>query len=331
MNLFKTLLLAVSLFSFIGQTSAQVNWATCGSTAGELSGTMTTILPSATTPAPSFTTSSAGSNITHTEFIIVLQDSLADDSLGNAILGTSLTGQVMPSTYGLTDGDTFYIVPFSYNLQDVKEMFQAVLHHNAGILGGFAPCCTAIANSAGIAVCDSLNAGGIIDSSDINNAGDLLAALQAFQGGGSNSVSVEGTIFALDTINDQAALIDILGCTGNHDAVCYAASPNASAYDFYAVQVPTAIKRIAGEDQLAVAVAPNPFNTTLSATVYAAQTTTHQLRMLDVTGKTVLSQSHDLQAGVQVVSLELGHLSAGVYFMQVSDGKNISTQKLIKR
>lgn len=328
MNLFKNLLFTISLFAFMAQANAQVNWTSCTSTAGTLSGSTTTILPSATTPSPSFTAVPTGVNMTNTEFVIILQDSLAGDSLGNAILGTSLTGQVMPSTYGLMDGDTFYIAAFSYNLQKAKDMFQGVLH-NSTFLGS---CCNLISNTAGFEVCDSLNAAGIIDSSDINNLGDLLTALQAFQGGGNNSVSLEGVIVALDTINDRIGPASAVGCTNGHNAFCYAASPTPSAYDYYAVQVPTSAKRIAGEEnQLVVAVAPNPFSTQLSTTIHATQSSTHQLRMLDVTGKTVVEQAHDLQAGAQVITLEVGHLPAGVYFMQVSDGNNINTQKLIKR
>lgn len=334
MNLFKNLLLTISLLAFITQANAQVDWETCGSLPGALSGTTTTILPSATTPAPVFTANPADTNTTpseipNTEFLVILQDSLADDSLGNAILGASITGQVMPSTYGLTDGDTFYIAPFSYDLQQMKRIFQSVLNDTRPFIGS---CCGLISGQTGLEVCDSLNAVGIFDSTDINNLNDVLIALKAFQGGSSNSVSLEGAVFALDTINSQMGLINAVGCSGGEDRVCYAASPNSNAYDYYAVQVPTSAKRIAGEEnQLLVAVAPNPFSTQLSTTIHATQTSTHQLRMLDLTGKTVIEQAHDLQKGAEVINLEVGQLPAGVYFLQVSDGKNINTQKLIKR
>ena len=86
---------------------AQNGWTTCGSTAGLLNGTTTTIHKIDTTSASVFTTNpSPAGTIPQTEFLIILQDSLAADSLGWAIVGTSIDGRVCPNSLNMVDGDT---------------------------------------------------------------------------------------------------------------------------------------------------------------------------------------------------------------------------------
>jgi len=57
----------------------------------------------------------------------------------------------------------------------------------------------------------------------------------------------------------------------------------------------------------------------------------HTIRVFDATGRTVHQEVKVLRTGEQSVRMNLGNLPAGLYYLQVSDQKNIATQKIIKR
>jgi hypothetical protein len=281
-----------------------------------------------TTPAAVFVvTPGPTTTVPTTEFLVILQDSLAQDSLGNAIISTSIDGRISPSALGLTVGDTFYVAAFSYDIQDIKLAVEGLLMNSVPFLGS---CCGLLDAQAPFpGICDSLNAAGIMDSSDINNINDLLTFLSAFNGGG--SVSLRGLNSVLVGINAQIGTLSNLGCTNGVDDICYAADSLVSSHECYTVTTATSLFDIADEATLQLAVSPNPFTDYISTGILAERTGTHTIRVLDATGRTVHHQVKELNGGAQTVGLNLGNLPAGLYYLQVMDDKNIATQKIIKR
>jgi hypothetical protein len=315
------------LFSL--QASAQTAWKSCGTTGGLLNGTTTnvymtdTLAPAVHTVAPAPT-----ATVPKTEFLAMLTmtDSLAIDSLGGAIIATSLTGEFSPQDLGLAIGDTFTVVSFSYDLLKIKKAVQGVLFNTVPFLGS---CCGIIENQTNIDVCAALNAAGIMDSSDVNNVNDLLIFLAAFSGGG--STSLRGLNAVLFGINDQIGTLNSLGCTNGVSEICYTTDSLAINHDHYVVTTMVNIQNVEGNAALQIAVSPNPFMDQIATGILSAAGGEHFIRVIDATGRTVHHEIQQLAAGEQTIWLNLGDLSAGMYYLQVSDSKNIATQKIIKR
>ena len=90
------LLVGFACILFSSQLSAQNGWETCGATAGTLSGNTSNVMDTDTTPAAVFVvTPGPIATVPITEFLVILQDSLAQDSLGNAIISTSIDGRLL--------------------------------------------------------------------------------------------------------------------------------------------------------------------------------------------------------------------------------------------
>lgn len=310
------------------QLSAQNGWTTCGATAGTLSGNTSSVFEMDTTPAAVFVnTPGPISTVPTTEFVVILQDSMASDTLGNAIIATSIDGRVSPASLGLSAGDTFYIASFSYDIQQIKLAVEGILKNSVPFFG---TCCSILDSQAPFpGICDSLNAAGINDSSDVNNINDLLVFLSAFNGGG--SVSLRGLNAVLVGINAQIGTLSNLGCTNGVGEICYAADSSETSHERYAVTTATSLFELEDASSLQVAVQPNPFVDYISTGILAEQSGSHTIRVLDATGRTVYQTIKELNSGAQTIGLNLGNLPAGLYYLQVMDHKNVATQKIIKR
>lgn len=322
------LLVCFTCILFSSQLSAQNGWETCGATAGTLSGNTSNVMDTDTTPAAVFVvTPGPVGTVPATEFVVILQDSMAGDTLGNAIISTSLDGRISPAALGLMDGDTFYIASFSYDLQQIKNAVEGILQNSVPFLGS---CCSILDGQAPVpGICDSLNANGIYGGADVNNLNDLLVFLSAFNGGG--SISLRGLNAILVGVNAQIGTLSNIGCTNGVSEICYAADSLASSHEHYVVTTTTSLFNLADEAALQLAVSPNPFTDYISTGILAETNGTHTIRVLDATGRTVYHQVKELNSGAQTVGLNLGNLSAGLYYLQVMDSKSIATQKIIKR
>lgn len=327
MNIAKLLLLF--LCAFAGPNlMAQNGWATCGTTAGALNGNTTnatlndTILPAVFSTSPSPT-----STIPQTEFLVILQDSLAADSLGWAIISTSADGAVSPADLGLSVGDTFSIVSFSYDIQQIKDAVDGILNNSVPFLG---TCCSILDGAAPIpGICDSLINAGITGANDVNNVDDLLNFLGAFGSGGSSSL--RGLNAVLVGINDQIGTLSAVGCTNSVNEICYATDSIEANQDHYAVaSINTNNMHIEGAAGLKLAMAPNPFDQQINVFVQTEKAGTHSIRVFDTRGKVVYSNQQYLNKE-QSIQLHLGGLAAGMYYLQIGDNAHTATQKIIKR
>jgi hypothetical protein len=203
-----------------GQIYSQV---TCGATAGALSGTWANHQQGDTTASPVFSTNPAG--LTHTEFIVINPDVIAPDELGPLMLGVDTDGRVLNSDYGLGLCDAFCVVPFSYNLQEIKILVNALFNNQfqPGI-----PCCVAAEALAG-GFCDTLIANGISDSSDVTGLADLRLIVDLLSGG--SDISFQVFIQTVDILN--GSLPSFGACSGGLTSICYATDTNYAAMDCY--------------------------------------------------------------------------------------------------
>lgn len=90
---------------------------------------------------------------------------------------------------------------------------------------------------------------------------------------------------------------------------------------------------VAGESkENAIAVYPNPFTAEMNIHIDASNTADAQIRIVDITGKNVLTLTSGLNKGVNTIETAgLASLSKGVYFVQVTINGETSTYKLMKQ
>ena len=222
--------LSIGLANVFGQ-----DWTTCGATAGLLNGNSTGIKRNDTTAAPKYATapSMTGTDI-RTEFLIVRSDSMASDSLGNTIIESSSTGIFQPSTIAaLGINDTFWLIPVTYDLYQWKVFVQSILNESLPFIGS---CCAILDNTAAIpGVCDTLNAAGFYDSSDVKTLKDIMVISDIYEGYTRYARSLRGLKNLWVNINGSLGTLESIGCTGGVKALCYAFDSSSSNHDEYVV------------------------------------------------------------------------------------------------
>jgi uncharacterized repeat protein (TIGR01451 family) len=76
-------------------------------------------------------------------------------------------------------------------------------------------------------------------------------------------------------------------------------------------------------------VYPNPANTVFYIAISSDKNMNAEMQLTDMTGKTLLTRTVELQAGAQNIGTDINSLSAGVYFVSVKANGILSTQKLV--
>jgi len=74
---------------------------------------------------------------------------------------------------------------------------------------------------------------------------------------------------------------------------------------------------------------PNPVNDKSLVTFFSKENETFIVRVLDVMGKEVYSENIFVTSGINNIDFKTKNISGGVYFFTLSDGKGISTKRII--
>lgn len=80
-----------------------------------------------------------------------------------------------------------------------------------------------------------------------------------------------------------------------------------------------------------VSVYPNPAVSNANVSINASASAEGTLQVIDITGKTVMMSNLNLNAGYNNINIDVQNLSTGIYSVNVSIGKEVYTQKLIKK
>ena len=202
--------------------------------AGYLSGQQFEMGINDTSSIPVFTSTPSG--LPNTEFIFIHANSIADDGLGPAMIDTDTIGVFVPSQLGLTYCDEVHVIPFSYDLSQVRELVDSLLF--AYFLAPTTTCCDA---SAGFfpGLCDTINALGIYSGNDVHSLDDLIKVLSVFIGtGGVSTTSLQNLTISIDMLN---SLFPLLGsCAGTVGEICYAVADSSMAKDMYQIRLSSA-------------------------------------------------------------------------------------------
>ncbi len=289
------------------------------------------------TPAPPMAVTAAG--LTHTEYLIVKVGTCALDSArvncdttgggGDVILGTSTNGMFDPgnvSRYGIniTAGDTFAVVAVGYNLAQIKTLVNDIF---TGTTPAPAPCCSIFLLVGAPGFCDTLNANGINSQNDVTGLNDILTVFDAVA---SPQLSVESLVSYMQLVNSNASTFASNGCGSLTDGnlVCYGMNPNAR-YKYIAsptVSVEQVALLVDG-----LSIFPNPTNgdATIRFSVESASDMT--INIYNSLGARVSHQNLGMVEGEQVLTAPTSGLAAGLYLVELTDGRNKLTSKLVVR
>jgi len=214
---------------------------------GYLSGNSYTITATDTVPAAVFSTAPSG--LPNTEFVLIQNNLPADDGFGPAVLRADSTGKVVPADLGLSTCDELCVVPFSYDLSQLKTVVDSLF--GAYYLPPTITCCDA-ADNFFMGICDSLVAYGISSSNDVNDLNDVIIVMRLFSGTANTSFSLLNLTQTIDALNSSLTLFG--GCAGGISEICYAVEDSMVAKDCYTIVVPNAADSvyISGTDTVIV-------------------------------------------------------------------------------
>ncbi len=279
-------------------------------------------------------TTNASSQLPNVEYILTLRGTPALNSQstpdttgggGDVIIGTDNDGAFFaPSAgrYGTTIsvGDTIDVSAIGYNLAQAKTLFGALLNND---ISPGNPCCNifTLTNAGGF--CDSLNSAGIFDASDINNFGDVLVCYEALFDA---QLSIESLIFNMNLFNSYQTLIPS-SCGGGSFPVCYGV--NRTARYGWPVSTANSIEKLS-DAAADFQVYPNPSPAgEVKLNITSTKAVDLSVNLYSLLGEKVFSKKLGIVNGISSVEISVATLTAGAYFVELSDGKNKEVRKLI--
>lgn len=78
-------------------------------------------------------------------------------------------------------------------------------------------------------------------------------------------------------------------------------------------------------------VFPNPVDENVNIQIEIRQNTNLNISVNNLLGKTIFMENKDLNEGIQTMNINLRNLPAGIYFLNLSDGQEIISHKIMKR
>jgi len=109
--------------------------------------------------------------------------------------------------------------------------------------------------------------------------------------------------------------------------VCIADNPRQRA----AGNTQTGVKPVQETVAEALKVYPNPTNSDLNVEFHNAADNNVDVKLYDITGKLVSSQSRFMQAGDQKLTINMTKLAAGTYMLELTNGTDVSRQQVVKK
>lgn len=84
------------------------------------------------------------------------------------------------------------------------------------------------------------------------------------------------------------------------------------------------------QESNAMAIFPNPVSEELTVRLFSESGESIEIRIIDVKGNTVYTQTGHTVTGMNKIKMQLSHLVKGLYICQVNKGKGIETSKFLK-
>lgn len=281
-------------------------------------------------------TQTAGGDLVNTEYIITLKNVpayspalMGPDTTGgggDVIIGADEDGMFHPALitrYGLSIGDldSFQVTAIGYDLQQVKTVGDALLNNE--ITPGN-PCCNIfnlIPEAAGF--CDSVRNAGINGAADINNLNDVLNIFDAMS---SAQLSIEALAVIMGEVNGYQSLIPT-ACGKSELPLCYGWNNN-SRYTYVAT-TPVPVTHLSSVSS--VVLFPNPASEGyVNVMIDTKADTELMLTVYNLMGERVMGDQFRVNGSFST-QISTTNLAAGMYIVELNDGSNKLTQKLVVR
>lgn len=289
------------------------------------------------TPAPPVATTAVG--LPNVEYLVVKKTCALDSARtacdttaggGWVIIGSDNDGNFDPasmSRYGVSiaAGDTFGVVAVGYDLAQVKGLLNQIL--TGTITGTNNSCCALFElDPTTSGFCDTLGALGISSQNDINNLSDVLTVFDAFTDA---QLSVPALLNYMQLVNGYANLISPAGCGTTVDNVILCYGMNPTAVYWYKAASNVAVELVNSVAQ--VAMFPNPTSGDVTLQLFTEKATDVTVSIYNALGQKVISQNLGLIEGEFTFTAPTSGFAAGMYMVELTDGLNSQTQKLIVR
>lgn len=277
-------------------------------------------------------------NLANTEYLIIKYNDCALDSArvacdttgggGDVILGTTTNGNFNPgdiSRYGITieAGDTFAVMAVGYNLAQVRSLVHLILTGQTP-LG--VECCALFPTLVQLEFCDTLASYGITSQNDVNSLSELLTIFDAFA---EPQLSVNSLIYYMTQVNSYSTTMSSNNCGTLTDGklICYGMNPSATY--MYKASSTVAVEQVAGFSSFAMF--PNPTNDDVTIKFDVETATDMTLNIYNALGTKVSSQNLGTIVGEQILTAPTSGFAAGMYMVELTNGHNSQTVKLIVR
>lgn len=78
-------------------------------------------------------------------------------------------------------------------------------------------------------------------------------------------------------------------------------------------------------------VFPNPVDENINVQIEIRKNTNLNISVSSLLGKTIISKNTDLDQGIQTLNINMSNLPTGIYFLNMSDGQEVISHKIMKR
>lgn len=82
--------------------------------------------------------------------------------------------------------------------------------------------------------------------------------------------------------------------------------------------------------EMDIQVYPNPTKGPVQLALFAQQSSTLSLQITNTLGQIMHTEQHDLELGLNQINIQIQHLPAGIYMIQLSDGERNAVRRIIK-
>lgn len=248
------------------------------------------------------------------------------------VIGADVDGIFMPmdpTRYGvsLAVGDTFELTAIGYDLAQLQTLTDSLLNGNNAT---GTPCCTlfnilaTILNEPSIAnFCASVNNAGISGGGDVQDMNDVLTIFDAMSTTG--QISIESLIATIQLLNANGSAFSMdCGGAGSNNFLSFGINPNKR----YGYEMDQALVVQALNPITRFLMYPNPTSNHVQLHVTTDQTVELTVNIYDVLGQQVMSSDLGNIQGDYNTSLSVGHLTKGVYAVEITNGQDRQTYKL---
>ena len=276
----------------------------------------------------------AGTSSPNVEYIFTFDDYYIDqnETPGNrTIIGTSIDGHFTPSQLNRYDaeveiGSRLKAVTVGYNLTNIKNLVDS-LYTARGGNGGNTPCFELI-GLVSPNFMTRLSNRGITSGENINNFGDFLTVIEAY--------NENGELLSLDKVQEIVTELNILssflinGCGASLLPICLMYNVDIT-HDYIVTN------KTVNNDLTINTITPTMFNVFPNPIdqdgfeIQFNNTTTevYVINCINAIGQVVATLQHNESTNSAGVHFETKHLERGIYFVEVVNGNHRSTQKVM--